>query len=393
MTRRPQQMSRRRRGGKLASGEPAVGSAPAGAVWKLAVVVVLTALAGVGMWLAVRSGRSDLQAPVREITAEAPGQMPLVAMTRFGTLEQLLGASSQRLSDGDIAEWSLLCASGLPGAGGVDVDGVLSKLDDWARQVAAETRRQRPRFVADPAAFRNSEAYFRMLTLVTVLQRDLGVRYNAARVTEVDFKDSRDLFVHGLTGYGDGGTCVSMPVAYVAVGRRLGYPLKLALAKSHVFVRWDGQGERLNIEATNRGLTCLPDEYYTSWPAPLSQAERRGGWYLRSLAPAEELALLLQTRGHCLLDNGRADEAAEAYALAAGLAPRDPNGQAFAAHARRLAGEGQTARTRQRRPEPVRRDPLAEAARIEALNAANMRRWRNNVVQLPGPDPQPNHQP
>jgi hypothetical protein len=41
----------------------------------------------------------------------------------------------------------------------------------------------------------------------------------------------------------------------------------------------------------------------------------------------------------------------------------------------------------------VRRDPLAEAARIEALNAANMRRWRNNVVQLPGPDPQPNHQP
>jgi cytochrome c-type biogenesis protein CcmH/NrfG len=51
--------------------------------------------------------------------------------------------------------------------------------------------------------------------------------------------------------------------------------------------------------------------------------------------------LLLQTRGHCLMDNGRADEAAEAYALAAGLAPRDPNGQAFAAHARRLAGEEQ----------------------------------------------------
>jgi hypothetical protein len=46
------------------------------------------------------------------------------------------------------------------------------------------------------------------------------------------------LFLHGLT-QGRGGTCLSMPVAYVAVGRRLGYPLKLVTAKGHLFARWE----------------------------------------------------------------------------------------------------------------------------------------------------------
>ncbi len=42
--------------------------------------------------------------------------------------------------------------------------------------------------------------------------------------------DSRFLFIHGLlTGFG--GTCVSMPILYLAIARRLGYPLKLVETK------------------------------------------------------------------------------------------------------------------------------------------------------------------
>jgi len=63
--------------------------------------------------------------------------------------------------------------------------------------------------------------------------------YNKQRVRDVDFKNSRDLFLHGMVGSDNGGTCVSMPVLYVAVGRRLGYPMRLVLAKAHVFARWD----------------------------------------------------------------------------------------------------------------------------------------------------------
>jgi hypothetical protein len=45
------------------------------------------------------------------------------------------------------------------------------------------------------------------------------------------------------------------------------------------------------------------------------------GRYLRPLTPNEEFALFLETRGHCLMDNGRFDEAAGAYANAYRLAP------------------------------------------------------------------------
>ena len=53
------------------------------------------------------------------------------------------------------------------------------------------------------------------------------------------------LFIHGIID-GPGGTCASMPVLYVAVGRRLGYPLKLVEARGHLLLRWDDPlGQRL----------------------------------------------------------------------------------------------------------------------------------------------------
>src|SRR5205085_7410862 len=99
----------------------------------------------------------------------------------------------------------------------------------------SETERHFYRFRANPAEFENSEGYFRMLMMAVVLYEDFGVRYNPARISapapsEDDdhfFFDSRDVFLHGLLGSTRSGTCSSMPVLYVAIGRRLGYPLKL----------------------------------------------------------------------------------------------------------------------------------------------------------------------
>ncbi len=166
------------------------------------------------------------------------------------------------------------------------------------------------------------------------LQQDCGVRYNSERIRAPDFSDSRDLFLHGLT-QARGGACVSMPVAYVAVGRRLGYPLKLVTAKAHLFARWesaDGK-ERLNLEATSQGLNCFPDEYYHRWPVPMTPLEIAGGQYLKSLTPAEELAVFLSARGHCLEAAGRLAEAQVAHAHAHALAPQNPVYLAFLAAA------------------------------------------------------------
>ena len=136
----------------------------------------------------------------------------------------------------DVAEWNLILAQSLPGAECIDIAKLLDKLDDWAEQVRQETDQLYHRFIESPWNYENSHGYFCVLVLVTVLERDLGVRYNPARVRDPkfqdphcivpDFSDSRDLFIHGILD-GPGGTCSSMPVIYTAVGRRLGYPMKL----------------------------------------------------------------------------------------------------------------------------------------------------------------------
>jgi hypothetical protein len=251
--------------------------------------------------------------------------------------------TAHRIDGLDVAEANLLCARGLPRAERLDVEEHVKRLDDWAEHVRAETERHMYRFREAPGEFEDSEAYFRMLMLAVVLQEDFGVHYNEERMSDPDFRDSRDLFIHGMIGLQDenggqanGGTCVSMPVLYTAVGRRLGYPLTLVIAREHVFCRWDGEDhrnpawrERLNIEATSRGLSTYDDDHYRRWPAPLTEVDLSGDWYLRSLTFAEELAEFLITRGHCLLDNGRFAEAQEAYATAHRLAPKCPNALPF----------------------------------------------------------------
>ncbi len=261
------------------------------------------------------------------------------------SLNALLGLDQAELGRKDVAGLNLLCAEGLPGAEQLSRSAAAGTLDAWAARVAAETDRYLYKFRQKPTDYNNSEAYFRILTMVTVLQQDFHVRYNPERIAAPDFRDSRDLFLHGLLCPSLAprpspltppvGTCVSMPVLYVAVGRRLGYPLKLVTTKAHLFARWESADgtERFNIEATSQGLNCFPDEYYRTWPVPMTDDEMQRSRYLKSLTPAEELAVFLSTRGHCLEAAGRLAEAQVAHAHAHALAPSSPQYLAFLAGA------------------------------------------------------------
>ena len=180
-------------------------------------------------------------------------------------------------------------------------------------------------FHRSPADFDDSLAKFQMMALVTVLQRDLGVRYDpACQEGPYCALDSRMLFIHGLLD-GQGGTCVTMPVLYVAIGRRLGYPLFLVQAREHFFVRWEESGgERFNIEATTLGFTPRDDDHFRRWPKPIRDEDVRQGLFLRNLSPQEEAAAFLRERGQCWLDHLRTEAALKAFAEAALLYPRLP---------------------------------------------------------------------
>jgi hypothetical protein len=136
--------------------------------------------------------------------------------------------------------------------------------------------------------------------MITALQRDLGVRYHPGKRSRDVPLEPADCFINGIL-QGQGGTCGSLPVLYAAVGRRLGYPLRLVTTRSHLFVRWDEGpgGESFNIEAAGEGVSFFPDEHFRTgrFEVPPKAIELYG--YLRALSPREELATFLEMRGKC----------------------------------------------------------------------------------------------
>jgi hypothetical protein len=241
-------------------------------------------------------------------------------------IARLCQLPDDKLASIGIAELNLFVAKGLPGTENLDPSACLKKIDDWTRRVRGFTEANWRVFLESPGTFGNSHGNFKMGAMSTFLSRHLGVRYNMA-FCEGDYNgsDPRNLFLHGMLG-GDGGTCVTMPLLYIAIGRRLGYPLHLVMAKEHYFVRWEDGQERFNIEATSPGFTPLTDEDFHVRPRPLSPAEIAQGMYLRNFRPRDVLAHFLSERGVCLFYNLRIAEAAKACEWSAKISPRLPGG-------------------------------------------------------------------
>lgn len=284
---------------------------------------------------------------------------------------------TDELAKQDLALLNLRCAEGLPGAEDLNVAKCLSTLDRWTQKVRFDTDRHLYKYRQNPAEFENSEAYYRMMMLVTVLQQDFKVHYNKERIRDIDFTKSKDLFLHGMVGSNgpesNGGTCVSMPVIYTAVARRLGYPVYLVTANAHVFCRWDSPKERFNIEATNQGMNSFEDDYYMTWPKPISQADVDRGWYLKSLDTSESFAMFLAARGHCLEDNRFGAKARVAYAMAHEKSPSHPLYFGFLAQTLRPPGRQVASYRPKRRPyEPPQvypQDPFSQQQNAAAQAA------------------------
>jgi hypothetical protein len=163
--------------------------------------------------------------------------------------------------------------------------------------------------------------------MITVLQRDMGVRYNPAKIPDDAPFDTADSFIHGVI-QGDGGTCATLPVVYAAVGRRLGYPIKLASTRGkfgHLFARWDDPktGERFNIEAAGVGLSTPDDDYFRDGRYEMSARTEIEGDYLRSMTPKMELAGFLAGRAWRWEDVKDWLACVDAWAWASSLVPEN----------------------------------------------------------------------
>lgn len=237
--------------------------------------------------------------------------------------QQLVRLSDQELAGYDIALTNLACARGLPDSDHMDIGMCLRTLDSWAEQTRRFTDRVMPLFYHGRCDYPDSEPRFRIQAMITYLQRGLGLRFRWDRRSEEASLEPADYFLPGIM-QGKGGTCASLPVLYTAIGRRLGYPLRLAQTRGHRYVRWEdpGHGETFNIEASGDGVSCLADDYYCSGRYALAAATLRACGYLESLTPREEVASFLADRGECWMQYQAYSEAALAFAWANELDPR-----------------------------------------------------------------------
>lgn len=273
---------------------------------------------------------------------------PIVAVQQTPTIKQpetlneLLSLSPADLDNCDIARMNLLCAESLPGAENLNVHDSLATLDFWVQHIKSEIDRNFHHYTEDPAYFYNSTNFYKMAMMAVVLYEDYNIRYDpkwmSAPGTEQPddhfFADSRDILIHGLIGDQHLGTCSSMPVLYIALGRRLGYPLKLVATKGHLFMRWDMPTEKFDMDATSKGLNKYDDEEYKQWPFPITEQEIQDEGYLKSLTSEEELSVFLSIRGECQTDNGQLGDALASFTLACRYEPTWKGNQILLAEAR-----------------------------------------------------------
>jgi len=212
------------------------------------------------------------------------------------SLHELLALPDDQFEKLDIVALNLAVAREIPECRDLDVARYRKTVDEWADRVKHEIDRHMYRFEQDPGNYKNSRAYFCALMMCTVIGQDFGVGYD---LEDFSFEQPEDQFIHGVIDLRKG-TCVSLPLIYIAIGQRLGYPIRAVTVPGHVFCRWDDPetGERLNIEAANLGgLTDHDDEYYRHWPYEVDPRWEREHHMLKSLTMREHAGLMVGSLG------------------------------------------------------------------------------------------------
>ena len=245
----------------------------------------------------------------------------------------------------DIAAVNLACARGLPKADESQFPGYLALLDKMAEAIRLKTDKSWRLFKIKPAEFHHSENVFRVFTMEHVLRVQFGVKYDpvVTRLTDHGTKhdgwnttDSTEIFIHGVTSEKRTGTCSSLPTFSIAVGRRLGYPLKLIRVPNHTLFRWDDGKEKFNHQHTDTGGEIFPDEYFHSWPRKWDESDydlsARTKVWLHSMTPRQEVSKFLCNRALLLRELGRFQEGLEAVAAAERYDPINPACAEIALH-------------------------------------------------------------
>ena len=131
---------------------------------------------------------------------------------------------------------------------------------------------------------------------------------------DLDLRDPDNLFPDSIVQRRRG-FCLGLSLLLADLGERLGWPLQIAAAPRHTFVRYPGK-PAINVETTLGGEIHDDDWYRRRYSVAKERKE-----LLRTLTPRESAAHLINNHGYVLLERGKQEDAEREFARALKLSP------------------------------------------------------------------------
>lgn len=127
------------------------------------------------------------------------------------------------------------------------------------------------------------------------------------------------------------GNCVSMPLLFLLLGKKLGLDVAAATAPEHVFVKFrDEAGNVVNIEATSGGFK--QDASYRR-DMPMTDQALANGLYMRALGKRETVALMISTLIESYGETNKPEHTIAVSDLVLEFYPKDAQAMLFKGHA------------------------------------------------------------
>jgi hypothetical protein len=355
----------------------------------IVVLIVLSATSPDGTPSNAATGRAAPPTmPAAQIRSTTDAELASYARL---SARDLVAMSDAELEAMDPLVMNMIVAKAVPDLANIDFARYCRIVDGWADRngrglVASEAAESRTSaaYKADPDIWRAGGM------AVALAGPTIGIAYTR----EINMRNHADLFVPGLIDT-KRGTCSNMPVLYMAVAHRLGWPLKAVVAADHMWCRWDDGTKQFNLEATSTtaaggdgAFSTPPDESYRTDLKVSSKAEEVGS-DMATLTARQALGVYLQQRSAFFRETDRWAEAEEDLLLARVCFPQ--NRDIFQSlllimgeRAKHLFAPGERARPFDHGPGPAmgasspRRAEqerlLRQSAEIERINRENRER-------------------
>jgi tetratricopeptide (TPR) repeat protein len=125
---------------------------------------------------------------------------------------------------------------------------------------------------------------------------------------------SSDYLLPGPVLSGKKGYCVGLATIYLILAEELDLPIHAVATPKHVFLRWDDEKFRRNIELFQEGRNESDEDYIREQKIPKESFDR--GVFMANLTPKEFLGFIHQNLGALASQRGDFEASGEHYAEA-----------------------------------------------------------------------------